>query len=95
MFPLLRTYVAGFRLHRDIGRKKVSTYNGADSYVTKRGSRAIYLLKLILLFQVVGLGLNKRNLTGYDFYEACSPFFALNFKMAAIWPDMAILTFFL
>ena len=27
--------------------------DSADSYVIKRGSRSIYLLKLILLFQVV------------------------------------------
>ena len=25
----------------------------------------------------------------YYFYDACNPFFVLNFKKAAMWPDMA------
>ena len=57
-------------------------------------SLSIYKLKLILLFQVGGLSPNKRNMAGYNFSDACNAFFGLNFKMAAVQPDTARVTFF-
>ena len=44
------------------------------------------------MFQIVGLGFNKCNLTGYYFSDV---FFEPNFKMAVIWHDMTKLTLFL
>ena len=41
---------------------------------------------------MVGLGVNERNLTGYNFSDACNPLFGLNFKIAAIYTHFFIST---
>ena len=41
---------------------------------------------------MVGLGVNERNLTGYNFFDACNPLFGLNFKIAAIYTHFFIST---